>query len=182
MTFIQTVPADEATGPLQDLYTGDFQRLGYIANYTRAFSLRPEAMLAWRQLIGGIRSNMPARRYELMTIAAASALNATYCLLAHAAVLREQFFTAEQVAAILRDYHQAGLEPEEVAMMAFAEKVTRQAHTVTPQDIETLRADGLADVEILDIVLAASARSFFGRVLAAVGAEPDAVYLDLAAA
>jgi uncharacterized peroxidase-related enzyme len=180
MTFIQTVPADDATGPLQELYSDELNRLGYIANYTQAMSLRPEAILAWRQLSGTIRSKMDLRRYELVTIAAASALRCTYCVLAHGAVLREKVLTANQVAAILRDYRQAGLAPEEVAVMAFAEKITREAHRVTPQDIDTLRGHGLSDVEILDIALAASARNFFSRVLDAVGAEPDAVYFDLA--
>jgi hypothetical protein len=62
---------------------------------------------------------------------------------------------------------------------AFAEKEMLKAHRITLVDIETLRAHGLTDGEILDVVLAASARSFFSQVLDAVGAEPDAVYLDL---
>jgi uncharacterized peroxidase-related enzyme len=179
MTFIHTVPAHAATGVLQDLYAGDVTRLGYVANYTQALSLRPEAMLAWRQLIGTIRVAMPLRRYELATIAAASALGGAYCLLAHSAVLQKEFFTAEQVARIVRDYRQAGLAPDEVAVMAFAEKVARQAHGVTAHDIETLRAHGLADAEILDVALAAAARSFFTKLLDAVGAEPDAAYRHL---
>ncbi len=179
MAFIQTVPAEQATDKLQELYNDDLSSLGYIANYTQAMSLRPEVNAAWRNLIGTIRSKMRLRRYELVTIAAAAALRCTYCLLAHGAVLRKNFFTTEQVVAILRDYRQAGLEPEEVAVMALAEKVTLQAQSVTPQDIENLRGYGLTDAEILDVVLAAAARNFFSKVLDATGAEPDAVYLDL---
>ncbi len=179
MAFIQTIPAEQATDKLQELYNDDFHSLGYIANYTQAMSLRPEVNAAWRNLIGTIRSKMRLRRYELVTIAAAAALRCTYCLLAHGAVLRKNFFTTEQVVAILRDYRQAGLEPEEVAVMALAEKVTLQAQSVTPQDIESLRGYGLTDAEILDVVLAAAARNFFSKVLDATGAEPDAVYLDL---
>lgn len=63
--------------------------------------------------------------------------------------------------------------------MAFTEKVTLQANGITEEDIHTLRSHGLSDTEILDIVLAASARNFFSRVLDAVGAEPDKVYLEL---
>ncbi len=81
--------------------------------------------------------------------------------------------------AILRDFRQADLEPAEVAMMSFAEKLTLATHTVTPQDIEGLREHGLTDAEILDIVLVAAARNFFSKALDAVGAEPDAVYRDL---
>jgi len=179
MNFIRTVPAEQATGTLQELYDNDLQSLGYIANYTKAMSLRPDVIAAWRNLIGTIRPKMRLRRYELVTFAAASALRCTYCLLAHGAVLRKNFFTAEQVAAIARDYRHAGLEPEEVAVMSFAEKVTLDAHSITLQDVEALRQRGLTDEEIVDIVLAASARNFFSKFLDAVGASPDAVYLDL---
>lgn len=100
-------------------------------------------------------------------------------MVAHGAVLRAQLFSAEQVEAIARDYRTAGLPPEEVAMMAYAEKIALHAWRVAPEDIETLRRHGVTDEEILDIALAASARSFFSKVLDAVGAEPDPHYHDL---
>jgi len=179
MTYIQTVPPEEASGTLRELYDQDLANNGYIANHTRAMSLRPEAIAAWRKLLGAIRPNMDLRRYELVTIAAASALHSTYCTLAHGAVLRTKVFGPEQVEAIAKDYRNAGLEPSEVAMMAFAEKITRNAYKVAPEDIDNLRSHGFSDAEILDIVLAASARNFFSRVLDAVGAEPDEAYLKL---
>lgn len=78
MTFIHTVPAEQATDKLQELYNDDLQSLGYIANYTKAMSLRPEVILAWRQLIRTIRPKMRLRRFELVTFAAAGALRCTY--------------------------------------------------------------------------------------------------------
>lgn len=94
-------------------------------------------------------------------------------------MLRGQFFKPEQVEAIVRDYRSAGLAAADTAMLAFAEKVTLHAYKVTKQDVNELRGHGFADDEILDIVLAAAARNFFSRVVDAVGAEPDAEYLDL---
>jgi alkylhydroperoxidase family enzyme len=94
-------------------------------------------------------------------------------------VLRKNFFTTDQVLALLRDFRNAGLEPEEVAVMSLAEKLTINASSVTADDIEGLRGFGLADDEILDVVLAASARNFFSKALDALGAEPDAAYGDL---
>ncbi len=69
---------------------------------------------------------MDLRRYELVTIAAAARLRCSYCTLAHGAVLASKFFSAEQVEAIVQDYRHAGLEPAEVAMMAYAEKIVLQ--------------------------------------------------------
>jgi alkylhydroperoxidase family enzyme len=94
-------------------------------------------------------------------------------------VLRKNFFSAGQLIAIAADYHNAGLEPAEVASMALAEKVILDQHNVTQQDINGLLAYGLTDEEILDIVLTAAARSFYTKVLDALGAEPDEAYLEL---
>jgi uncharacterized peroxidase-related enzyme len=97
-------------------------------------------------------------------------------MLAHGAVLRSNIFSADEVEAIARDYRTAGLTPAEVAMMSFAQKVTLNAYQVSPEDIEELRRHGFSDEEVLDIVLVAAARSFYSKVLDAVGAEPDPDY------
>jgi hypothetical protein len=78
MAFISTVPPEDATDVLRQLYEQDLQSSGYVPNYTRAMSLRPEVIRAWRALSGAIRSNMDLRRYELVTIAAAAALRSSY--------------------------------------------------------------------------------------------------------
>jgi len=100
-------------------------------------------------------------------------------MLAHGAVLRKNFFSGEQVAAIIKDFRSAGLEPSEVASMAFAQKVTLNAYEVTREDIEDLHTYGFSDAEVLDITLAATVRSFFAKLLDALGAEPDAAYLEM---
>ena len=78
MTYIRTAPPEEATGTLREMYDQDLGSSGYIANYTRAMSLRPEVIAAWRNLSKAIKSNMSLRLYELVTLAAASALRCSY--------------------------------------------------------------------------------------------------------
>ena len=71
MAFINTIPEDEAPGDVQQMYEADRSPEGYIPNYVRLFSHRPEVMNAWGNLLGVIKSTMDARRYELVTLAAA---------------------------------------------------------------------------------------------------------------
>lgn len=94
-------------------------------------------------------------------------------------MLRKNFFSAEQLIAIVTDYQNAGLDPQDVAVMALAEKVILDQHSITQQDINGLLAYGLTDEEVLDVVLTAAARSFYTKVLDALGAEPDDAYLEL---
>jgi transposase-like protein len=94
-------------------------------------------------------------------------------------LLRKNLFDANQLEAIVTDYHNAGLTPQEVAVMEFAEKLTLHAHTIQKEDVDKLRELGLADEEILDVAMASAMRNFFSKVSDAMGVEPDLQYLEL---
>ncbi len=179
MTFLRTVSATEAVGPVREMYMRSQQQLGYVPNYTKAFSLRPAVMDGWVALVTSIRSNMSLRDYELATLAAARALHSSYCMLAHGAVLAEKVFDPLSVAQIALGQVDAPLEPKEQALMAFAEKIASQANDITSSDIEKLRVLGFSDEEIFDIAATAAARCFFSKLLDALGAEPDSKFLEM---
>lgn len=179
MAFIETVPVNQATDEVRAMYERAQANLGYVPNYAKIFSLRLEVMGAWSGLLASIRGHMDLRRYELVTLAAARALRSSYCMLAHGTILRRQFYGPEQLAAIAGSAADAGLEPAETAMMAFAERVAKDASSITASDVESLRAHGFTDAEIFDIAAAAAARCFFSKLLDALGAEPDSAYLEL---
>lgn len=100
-------------------------------------------------------------------------------MLAHGAVLRKNGFSAEQLEAIARDFHAAGLPQKDVLMMEYAQKVVRDASSTTAEDFERLRAAGWKDEELFSITLAAAARAFVSKVFDALGADPDPVYKQL---
>jgi uncharacterized peroxidase-related enzyme len=179
MTFIETVPEDQATGAVAEMYDIDRELFGELPNLTKAFSLRPDVYAAWRQLNGTIKANMDLRRYELATVAAARRLRSSYCTLAHGSVLMGKFLEPDAVRALVDDFRTADLEPADLAVMELADKVAQDASSVTQADVEGLRTLGLSDRDILDVVLAAAVRCFFSKTLDALGAEPDAKYSEL---
>jgi alkylhydroperoxidase family enzyme len=143
-------------------------------NYERAFVQHEDVYAAWVQLNTAVKSHMDLRRYELATFAAAQRLKSSYCSLAHGKVLAETF--DEPVTKIARDRNSAGLSEIDLAVMALAEQVVEDATAVDPQPLRNL---GLSDAEIMDVVLAASARCFFSKTLDGVGVLPDASYAEL---
>ena len=179
MSFVTTTPVTEATGDVRALYEQAQARLGYVPNYTKLFSFRPAVYAAWVNLLTSIRNHLDTRRYELVTLAAARAMRSSYCMLAHGSILRQQFYSAAQLTAITSDFTKAKLEAADIAMMEFAEKVVRDAAAINEGDVQKLRAHSFSDAEIFDIAAAASARCFFSKLLDALGAEPDAAYLQL---
>jgi uncharacterized peroxidase-related enzyme len=176
MAFIRTIPVEEAAGDVRAMYERTQAALGYVPNYAKAFSHRPDVMTGWSGLLASIRGHLDARRYELVTLAAARALRSSYCMLAHGSVLLGKFYSADQMTAIAADPTTAELAPADVAMMAFAEKVARDASAITEADVRALREHGLTDAEVFDIAATAAARCFFSKLLDALGAEPDAAY------
>lgn len=179
LMFIQNVSEVDAEDKLREIYEADRNSMGYVPNHAKVFSLRPEVLEAWRIFQWSIRKNIRLKRYELVTLAAAMALNCRYCLLAHGTILIKNGLGIDQLRLILINFKDAGLESAEVAMMEFTQKIIRNANEITKEDVDVLRAFNLDDIEILDITLTATMRSFASKTFDALGVEPDAVYNEL---
>lgn len=152
-----------------ELYAQDEREKGYVANYTRVFAHRPTVLRVWEALSEAVRATMSFERYEVATIAAARERGSHYCALAHARMLTTEL-TPVTVTTIA-----AGTDEDAVrrAVYDLARQVAAAPSRVRPADLEPLRALGLSDADILDVVLAAAIRCFFSSVLSATGVEPD---------
>jgi uncharacterized peroxidase-related enzyme len=179
MPFIETIPETDAAGPVAALYANDREESGHVRNLTTALSLAPEVVAAWQALNAAIKARMDLRRYELATLAAARRLRSSYCALAHGSVLLDNFVDAETLESIMADHHEAGLDEVDIAVMDLADKVVADASSVTQEDIDRLRALGLSDGDVLDVIAAAAARCFFSKLLDGIGAQPDEKYTSL---
>ncbi|QCB96580.1 carboxymuconolactone decarboxylase family protein [Arthrobacter sp. PAMC25564] len=170
---ILDLPSDaEATGLTAEIYAEDIRSMGQVPSHTRAVSLNPEAYLAWESLTKAISSSLGVRRYELVTLAAAQAIGSDHCRLAHGKKTLN-ILGEDQLLAVARDFHDAGLSPAEVAMMDYAVKLSTDAAAMTDGDSRALRELGFTDREIVDVTLAAGARNYFSRVLLALAVDLD---------
>jgi uncharacterized peroxidase-related enzyme len=172
MSILTTVPEDAATGLVAELYNEDLHDQGYVASHTKVMALNPEAVRGFESLIRAIAIPLGKRRYELVTLAAARGVRSQHCLLAHGARTLSLIDEPELVR-IARDYRDADLSEAEVAMMAFAERVSRDADAMTDADSLRLREVGFSDREIVDIALAAAARNFYSRAVQALAVDVD---------
>ena len=171
--FIDAVPEDAATGAVAEYYQGQHAAWGFLPNYAAAFSTRPDVAQAWNVLNTTIRDGMDRRRFELATIAAARVLRSTYCTAAHSKFLRDVCGDEATMRSVTEDPTGAALSPQDRAVYQFAAKVAADAASVDQPDVDQLRAVGLSDADIADVVFAASARSFFTRILDGLGAKLD---------
>ena len=175
MAYIETIPADDAHDEVRAMYERQQASWGYIPNYAKVFSHRPEVLARWGRLLAEIRRPMDARRFELVTFAAAHELRNSACALAHGKALT-RFFPPAAVQAMAEGGDVPGLSPAERAMMDFSRKVARDATAVTQVDIDELRDGGLSDPEIFAIVATSAGRAFFTKLLDGLGVLGDSPF------
>jgi uncharacterized peroxidase-related enzyme len=166
-------PHAGADDEVSEWYQEQTARWGYLPNYAAAFASRPDVARAWAALNVAVRDGMDRRRFELATIGAARALRSTYCTAAHSKFLRDACGDEATMLSLAADPEGDALAAVDRAVVSFARKVALDAASITADDVDGLRAVGLSDNEIADVVFAAAARCFFAKVLDAVGAQPD---------
>lgn len=175
MSYIKTVSPGDAEGAVLELYERQQEAWGYVPNYAKSFSHRPEVMARWGRLLAEIRRPLDARTFELVTFAAAHELRHTPCSLAHGKALTP-FFSTEEIVAIANQEDLDFLSDAEREMVKFSRKVARDAASIEVADVQRLKERGLSDADVFDIAATAAGRAFFTKVLDAVGSLPDAAF------
>ena len=176
MSFIDTIGPAAAEGETAAMYRRQQAAWGYVPNYAKVFSHRPEVMARWGALLAEIKRPMDRRRFELATFAAAHELRNSACALAHGRALGE-FFAEAEVVAIAEGRLAGILDEAEQAIVSFARTVARDAAAIEADDVAALAAHGLDAGEIFDIAAAAAGRAFFTKVLDALGVKSDSPFL-----
>ena len=177
--YIKTIEPDEATGDIAALYEAEIASMGRVMEATQCWSARPDIIIPVEALLHQIRDgfSLDLVDFRLISFIAARSVPSSYCSHTHFKML-SGMIGRETALAAYRDFRNAGLSERQVEMLAYAEKITRDASTITEQDIERLRSVGFSDLNIADIALAASFRSFLSRYFDAVGASAEEAFLD----
>jgi uncharacterized peroxidase-related enzyme len=174
--IIDTPDLDDVTAHVVDMYDADLRTDGFVYAHTRAMAVNPEAHQAFENLVRAIVPSIGVRTYELATLGAARAIGSEHCMLAHGRKsLRAGVLDEDQLTDIAR--HGASVDLAEVdrAVLAYAEKLSTDAASMTDADSDGLRAVGFSDRQIVDITLAAAARNYFSRALQALAVPVDDV-------
>ena len=87
--------------------------------------------------------------------------------------LRAEVDSEDMARAIQKDYRNAGLTHQEVALLDYAVKLNESPSSITEEDVGLLRQHGFSDEEIVDAVHCISYFSFINRVLDGLGVDPE---------
>lgn len=177
--FVKTIEPQEATGDIATVYAAEIESMSRVMQATQCWSARPDVLVPIEALLHQIRDgfSLGLLNFRLITFVCAQRVPSSYCCHVYFRSLSGMIGRG-QALAVRRDFRNAGLTAQQVEMLAYAEQITLDASKITEVDIQRLRSVGLSDVNIADIALAASFRSFMSRYFDAIGASVEAEFLD----
>ena len=178
--YLHTIAEAEATGRVAEIYAAQIAQLGFVMATAKSFTPRPDLLPVYTDFVDKIRAgfSLGVREWRLITLIAAKHIPSTYCSYVYGKQLIGDLGSKEAVIAVQRDFRSAGLPERDIEMLSYAEKIAKDASQVTQTDIDRLRSAGFTDQQICDIALCAAFRCFVSRYFDAVGAGPEAVFVD----
>lgn len=177
MSWIQEIHEPEHGTPLDAAYQRLVQERGRVANILRVHSLRPDAMLHHLDLYMGLLfgpGGLNRRQRELIAVVVSRANNCDYCVSHHREALSRYLKDEATLDAICMDYRGAPLAEADQALASYADKLTRDPSSTTPEDLDTLRRAGFNDADVLLCNLIAAYFNFVNRIALGLGVSHDA--------
>jgi len=179
MAFIETIPVKAAPDDVLDMYQHQEEEWGYVPDYAKVFCHRPAVMARWGRLLAEIKRPVDPRRRELVTFTVAHTLKHSPCSLAHGNQLAGMI-GKEAVLAIAQGRDAEVLNAADCAMLKYARRIAVDASAITADEVRALKeVHGFDDGEIFDIAAIAASRSFFTKVLDALGTDADMPFMKM---
>jgi len=142
--------------------------------YSLVLAHDAEALEQRSPLYNGIMfgaKGLPRADRELGAVAASRINGCSYCASVHARRFTELTRAPEVMERIQADGAEAALDPRRRAILDYSTKLTRDPAAIGPADAEPLRAQGLGDLEILDLTHAVAMFAWANRLMQTLG-EP----------
>ena len=187
MTWIKTVPFQEATGRLLKLYKKVTGPDNNVDNIMMAHSLRPHTMTGHMALYKNVlhNSNNTLSKWYLETIGVyVSLLNkCDYCINHHFEGLSRLLDDTNKAQLLKKGLEVSQfdnlLEPKLVAGLKYAKKLTCVLNTMLEQDVLELRALDLTDGEILEINQVTAYFNYANRTVLGLGISTEGDIIGL---
>ena len=149
---------------------------GYIPNFFRAQTSRPDLIAAEADAIVGILlpEDVLSRKHKeyILLVVSAANLN-SYCVAVHCNLLRGMGISPQEGDQIALDYREANLPEMDRALLDFCLKVGLRPSEVCQEDIERLKSLGFNEEQVLECVASTALNNFANTVQLGLGIEPD---------
>ena len=149
---------------------------GFIPNFFRAQTLRPDLLQAELEAIGAVLLpedflTRVQKESILLTVSAAN-LN-SYCVAVHCNLLRGLGLSAEEADQIAVDHHLSNLSKADIALLDLAVKLGTRFSEFSREDAAKLQTLGFGQEQILESIVVTALNNFSNTLQMGLGIEPD---------
>ena len=177
MTWIRTIPYEEAEGKVKDLYERIKGPNNNVDNIMMAHSLRPHSMeghmALYKNVLHHSRNTLPKWLLEAVGVCVSIINQCEYCIDHHYEGMRKLIMDdqrSENIRKALEEEKPAKVfKSKELAIINYAVKITINPHDISPEDIEKLRINNVEDGEILEINQVAAYFAYANRMVLGLG-------------
>lgn len=146
-------------------------------NWARALTVAPKSMRRFTDFIQSLfaedGTDISLRDRELVAVAVSRANGCGYCVGHHSFNLGEIIGDKSEAYKFALEPRFANLSARDMAMVGFAEKVTKSPSDIREEDIEALRGHGITDQNIAEILETTGYFNFANRMFLAMGCPID---------
>ncbi len=168
---------------LQQVWTKCVDKLGYVPNVLRAYSLRPQRLRNFMAIYNEIMlsaSGLSKLEREMVAVVVSSANRCYYCLVAHGAAVRQLSGDPQLGEMLAFNYRVATLDPRQRTMLDFAWKLTTTPNLIEDADRDLLSQQGLSQEDIFDLSETVAFFNFSNRMASATDMMPNPEYHPMA--
>lgn len=188
MSWIKTVPFEQATGKLRKLYERVTGPGNNVDNIMMVHSLRPHSMeghmALYKNVLHHSANTIPKWFLEVLGVWVSALNRCGYCVEHHYSGLQRLLDDPERSTAIraaieVNSPETAPLNAAQIAAMQYARKLTEAPADMTENDVLALREAGWDDGEILEINQVCAYFSYANRTVLGLGCSTDGDILGL---
>ncbi len=188
MCWIATIPFDAATGKLKTLYQRVTGPDNNVDNIMMLHSLRPHTMeghmAIYKYVLHHSGNTIPKWFLEVLGVWVSALNTCNYCVEHHFAGMKRLLGDDPRADAIraaieARDVDAAPLDDSQKAAMRYAQMLTQDPAALQKDDIETLRAAGFDDGQILEINQVCAYFAYANRSVLGLGCSTDGDVIGL---
>ena len=177
MTWIRTIPYEEAEGKVKDLYERIKGPNNNVDNIMMAHSLRPHSMeghmALYKNVLHHSRNTLPKWLLEAIGVCVSIINQCEYCIEHHYEGMRKLIEDDQRSQSIRKALEEGDpskvFESKELATMNYAVKLSTNPYDISPEDIEKLRINNVEDGEILEINQVAAYFAYANRMVLGLG-------------
>jgi len=149
---------------------------GFIPNFFRAQTLRPDLLEAELEAVGRIllpEDALTRVQKECILLAVSAANLNSYCVAMHCNMLRGLGMPSEDGDQVAVDHHESNLPDPDKALLDFAVKLGARRSAISHEDVVKLKTLGFTEEQILECVVVTALNNFANTLQMGLGIEPD---------